>query len=306
MKIIYDKQGQPDPYIIRANDKFYIYATGITGVTCYRADKIDGEWENLGVVLETEGEKEFWAPCVIELGDTYYMYYSSVKSDSRDAHDECIKVAVCDRPDGKFSYVCDVLPPFSIDPHVVVSGGELYMFYSLNDYSSDRIGTYIAVAKMASPLAVTGESVAVVRPTVDEEIFMKNRFGDGRNWHTIEGAFYFRDGDAHYLIYSGNCYRNEYYFLGYASAVTPETDLTKINFVKRPSPDEYLPLIAKNAFESGTGHCSVIKIDGKYYCVYHGRDGVTDEKGIENRTARVCELVADNGTLTAKRYKDKI
>ena len=53
MKIIYDKQGQPDPYVIRANDKFYIYATGIAGVTCYRADRIDGEWENLGFVLET-------------------------------------------------------------------------------------------------------------------------------------------------------------------------------------------------------------------------------------------------------------
>ena len=50
----------------------------------------------------------------------------------------------------------------------------------------------------------------------------------------------------------------------------------------------------------------MIKIDGKYYCVYHGRDGVPNEKGIENRTARVCELVADNGTLTAKRHKDKI
>lgn len=73
MKIIYDKQGQPDPYVIRANDKFYIYATGITGVTCYRADKIDGEWENLGVVLETEGEKEFWAPCVIELGYVLFV-----------------------------------------------------------------------------------------------------------------------------------------------------------------------------------------------------------------------------------------
>ncbi|MFR6641522.1 MAG: hypothetical protein ACLUSP_09535 [Christensenellales bacterium] len=49
----------------------------------------------------------------------------------------------------------------------------------------------------------------------------------------------------------------------------------------------------------------MIKIDGKYYCVYHGRDGVTNEKGIENRTARVCELVADNGTLTAKDTRTK-
>ena len=61
MKIIFDERICPDPYVIRANGKFYICATFAAGVTCYRADRIDGEWESIGFVFDTEGEKEFFA-----------------------------------------------------------------------------------------------------------------------------------------------------------------------------------------------------------------------------------------------------
>ena len=43
----------------------------------------------------------------------------------------------------------------------------------------------------------------VVRPTMDEEIFMRDRFEKGKDWYTVEGAFYFRKGDWHYVTYSG-------------------------------------------------------------------------------------------------------
>ena len=38
----------------------------------------------------------------------------------------------------------------------------------------------------------------VVRPTMDEEIFMRDRFEKGKDWYTVEGAFYFRKGDWHF------------------------------------------------------------------------------------------------------------
>ena len=71
---------------------------------------------------------------------------------------------------------------------------------------------------------------------------MRDRFRKGQHWHTIEGAFYFSEGDYHYVIYSGNCYQNEYYFLGYAAAKTSERDLTKIKFEKMPDSNTYAPL----------------------------------------------------------------
>lgn len=306
MRIIFDHDGeptaQPDPFVFSYGGKYYIYATGADGVHGYVSDRLDGDWRYMGMVYTQKGRKEFWAPCVYIDKNKIYLYYSSVPADSDDVHDECIAVAVSDRPDGGFTYVCDLLPPFSIDPHVVESGGSLYIFYSVNDYEAARAGTYIVVQKMASPVKVEGAPTAVVRPTLDEEIFMRDRFRKGQHWHTLEGAFYFREGDYHYLIYSGNCYMNEKYYLGYAVAHTTETDLTKVRFQKMPSDDTYCPLIAQNEWETGTGHNSVIKDGGKYYCVYHGREA-GETRLVDTRSARLCELVVKDGTLTAIRSR---
>ncbi len=306
MKIIFDKVGQPksqaDPFIFFYQDSYYIYATGVDGIHCYKSTKLDGDWQYVGIVFCMEGKMEYWAPCVFEEDGKIYMYYSSMPSDCDDVHQQCISVAVSQDPQGTFTYICDLLPPFSIDPHVVQSGNQLFMFYSVNDYDHPRAGTYIVVQKMSSPTQMCGEAVLAVRATLDEEIFMRDRFKVGQHWHTLEGAFYFREGDYHYLIYSGNCYQSDYYYLGYATAYTSENDLTKVSFQKYPSDNLYCPLIAKNSEESGTGHNSMIKVDGKYYCVYHGRDVGTHGNGLEdNRTARICQVVVDNGVLKAIR-----
>lgn len=114
--------------------------------------------------------------------------------------------------------------------------------------------------------------------------------------------FYFRiynkaKGLAVYVTYSGNCYKSPYYYIGYARACTPETDLTKINFEKYPNDREYRPLVTRNGEESGTGHNSILEEDGRYYLYYHGRDPGTPD-GQETRTCRVCELLAQDGTLS--------
>ena len=114
--------------------------------------------------------------------------------------------------------------------------------------------------------------------------------------------FYFRiynkvKGLAVYVTYSGNCYKSPYYYIGYARACTPETDLTKINFENYPNDREYRPLVTRNGEESGTGHNSILEEDGRYYLYYHGRDPGTPD-GQETRTCRVCELLAQDGTLS--------
>ena len=64
----------------------------------------------------------------------------------------------------------------------------------------------------------------------------------------------------------------------------------------------------KNEFEEGTGHHSVIKYDGQYYAIYHGRDykTETDTDYVERRTARICKLHVKDGIITAERYPDKV
>lgn len=311
MKLIDYREGQypsqPDPYILKANGRYYLYVTGSDGVRAFVSDRFDGGYVELGKVFSAEGFKEYWAPAVIELDGRFYMYVSFMPEQEDDVHLEAIHVAVSDSPEGPFACVKQLLAPFSIDAHVVKNEAGLFIFYSVNDYEAERAGTYIVVDRMIDPLNVTGRPVDVVRPTLDEEIFMRDRFRKGQHWHTIEGAFYFREGDMHYLIYSGNCYENEHYYLGYAYAETDECDLTRIKFQKYPDDSTYSPLISANSFEAGTGHNSLLCEDGKYYVIYHGRDLPPDERlGRETRTARICRLETDGKALRAMRFENSL
>ncbi|MBQ9117298.1 MAG: family 43 glycosylhydrolase [Clostridia bacterium] len=312
MKLINYKEGQfpsqPDPFLLRGQDgKFYIYVTGADGVHGYASDALAGEYTDIGRVFHAEGGKQYWAPSVIFTHGKYYMYVSFMQAEEEDVHMQTMHVAESDSPAGPFHTPTKLIEPFSIDSHVVETESGLFIFYSLNDYEAERAGTYIAVDKMTDPRTVAGNPVTVLRATLDEEIFCRDRFRKGQHWHTLEGAFYFREGDTHYLIYSGNCYESPYYYLGYAVAHGDESDLTKLVFKKYPDESTYAPLIAANSFEAGTGHNSVIKVDGKYYAVYHGRDIPPDPRLKEDtRTARICRLTVDGDKLTAVRYEDKL
>lgn len=294
---------QGDPYIFMAEGKYYLYATGIEGVETYVSDKLLSGWKYLGRTLVERGMKEYWAPCVIEREGTYYMYYSAMPEQSDDVHEQAVRVATSSSPAGPFTYKKTILAPFSIDPHVIKSGKDHYIFYSVNDYGAERAGTYIVADRLVDMFTVEGAPMSMVVPTLDEEIFMYDRFRKGQNWHTIEGAFYFRRGDDHYITYSGNCYQNEKYFLGYAYAHGHEDDPRKLHFEKQPSKDVYAPLLCRNSYEEGTGHNSVLEEDGKYYIIYHARDYSADKSLPDCRTARICPLTVDGKILKAERSK---
>lgn len=286
---------QGDPYVIASKGKYYMYVTGRDGVGLYVSSDLK-TFEYRGICFSKEGEKEYWAPSVIELDGTYYMYLSYMGNEENDTHKEHLILATSVSPEGPFVYHNDLVEPFSIDAHVVQSGKGLYLFYSANDYEAKRAGTLIKLIKLKNPFETEGEGKVVVRATLDEEIFMKDRFKKGQHWHTLEGAFYFRKGDYHYLMYSGNCYQNENYYIGYAVAKGNTDDLLELSFHKYPNEDTYCPLIKKNEFESGTGHNSLLVKDGHYYVIYHGRDNNAQGKG-DTRTARIAEIKADEGRL---------
>ena len=292
---IEQNRSQGDPYVIKSNGLYYMYATHVQGVQLYVSEDMLN-WQYQGFCYQRQGHKEYWAPAVIEIEGKFYMYYSSIPNEETDVHQERIAVAVSDTPKGPFQFVKDLIEPFSIDAHIVVSGNDLYTFYSVNDYEAERAGTLIVVDKMISPLEMCGQPKVVVRATLDEEIFMHDRFKKGQHWHTLEGACYFRKGDYHYLMYSGNCYESEYYYIGYAVCHSNERDLTKLQFKKYPNDTEYLPLISKSMDEEGTGQNSLLEEDGKYYVFYHGRDwGKACNTDV--RTARMCEVVAEKELL---------
>lgn len=287
---------QGDPYVIESGRKYYMYVTGRDGVGVYVSSDFS-TYEYKGICFAKESEKEYWAPSVIEIGGKFYMYLSYMGIGETDTHKEHLVVATSDNPLGPFVYHNDLMAPFSIDAHVVQSGKDLYLFYSTNDYEAKRAGTLIKVTRLRNPFEAEGEGKVVVRATLDEEIFMKNRFKEGQHWHTLEGAFYFRKGDWHYLMYSGNCYQNENYYIGYAVAKGDTDDLLSLDFHKYPDENTYHPLLRKNEVESGTGHNSLIVKDGHYYVIYHGRDNDSKHGKGDTRTARIAEISVDGDKL---------
>ena len=303
--------GQADPYILKANGKYYIYTTGHDGIYAYESPSLLDGWEFRGRVMTVEGHSDFWAPSVIEIDGTYYMYTSfEFYGDAPDkgGHRQTMHVATADNPLGPFENARQLLHPFSIDSHIVKNESGLFLFYSTNRFEGERIGTYIVVDRMLDPFTPEGKPQSVVVPTLDEDIYRKDRYKKGQHWHTIEGAFYFREGDWHYVMYSGNCFEQPTYYIGYARAKTDETDLTKIKFEKYPDDNTYCPVLAANEFEEGTGHHSMIKENGQWYAIYHARD-YDDGLGadaFDARNARICRLEVKDGIITAKRFKDHI
>ncbi len=303
-------RGQADPFIFKSGDKYYIYVTGHHGIYAYYSDNLFSGWQYYGQVFTKEGLEEFWAPSVIEYDGKFYMYNSiEIYDDEPDAggHRGAMFVSVADNPLGPFGNEKQLLHPFSIDSHVVQNESGLFIFYSTNRFDGDRIGTYIVVDKLLDPMTAKGKPVTVVEPTLDEDIYRRDRYKKGQHWHTIEGAFYFKEGDWQYVMYSGNCFEQPTYYIGYARAKTDETDLTKIKFEKYPDADTYHPVIAANDFEEGTGHHSMIKEGGQWYAVYHARDyDDIGESAFDARNARICKLNVNDGIITAERYEDHI
>ncbi len=75
-------RSQPDPFIFEDGGRFYLYVTADGGVECYEAEDPFGEWSFLGAVASVAGGHSYWAPSVILLEGTYYMYVSCQRGEN--------------------------------------------------------------------------------------------------------------------------------------------------------------------------------------------------------------------------------
>ena len=78
--------------------------------------------------------------------------------------------------------------------------------------------------------------------------------------------------------------------------------MRKVDFVKHLQDGKFAPVMIKNEIEEGTGHHSVIKLDGRYYVVYHARDYAPNGK----RTARIARLIVQDGQIICPQHGDKL
>jgi hypothetical protein len=146
---------------------------------------------------------------------------------------------------------------------------------------------------MMDPYTLVKDPKPVILPSIKEEMFMENRFGDGRDWYTIEGAFYLQKGDREYLMYSANAFTNPSYFIGYSRA-EKASGLSNCSWSKYPNNTDYDPLICQNDKIMGTGHNSVVKAPNNVddWIVYHGKERENHKKELPtNREMRIDPII---------------
>lgn len=292
----------PDPFVLRHRGRYYTFSSGRDGVGLSESTDLV-TWRDLGPVLTQEGRHEYWAPCAARIDGRFYLYFSSREAYSEDPHDEHMYVAVADQVTGPYTVVRRLSGTFAIDPHVVRDpAGDWYMLYSTNEptgLETTCVGTSILVDRLTSPTTLAGRPRPVVLPSLEEEIYQHDRFGDGTDWHTIEGATYFTHRDRAYLTYSGNAFVRPDYFIGYSTA--PLTgSIGDLVWHKHPNDHEYDPLVRRSDRVEGTGHNSVTVAPNLVdtWLAYHGRDAaVPIVEGTEQRVMRIDPLLVSGGRL---------
>lgn len=291
----------PDPFAFRWCGRYYCYATDEDGVKVSRSEDLVN-WEYLGYAIKEEKYRDYWAPSVFYENGIFYMYYSNLEREETDGHKEWLKLAVSSNPEGPFLYQKTFFQKFSIDSHPVMWNGKRYLFYSVNDWigTDEKVaGTIIMVDEMITPYELAGKEKPVLLPSLEQEIFERNRFGDRRDWYTLEGAATVTHGDLCYLTYSANAYVNVDYFVGTAIAGVHNHFLS-MEWKKYPSEREWYPLLKKNELVEGTGHNTITKAPDllEDWIIYHGRKA--DEElihGKEQREMRIDRLIFNGEQL---------
>ncbi|KAL4952564.1 Arabinan endo-1,5-alpha-L-arabinosidase B [Aspergillus filifer] len=136
-----------DPNIILVGDTYYAYSVG-PGILIHESSSLDGPWTQTGTVLNGNSviqkgdNKSPWAPNTIQIGDTFYCYYSVSNSGCRDS---AIGVATSSSPGpggwtdhgmviqsgtGEGSDIAPLNTSNTIDPNVFVDfDGSAYLVF---------------------------------------------------------------------------------------------------------------------------------------------------------------------------------
>ena len=252
----------------------------------------------------------FWAPDVYYEDGVFYMYYSCATVGNTDAFQQTLKVATSTDPLGPFIYQKDLAPNgtsnntrldryvdeadrlygtrapqnpnWAIDAHMVKRDGKYYLFFAAkgwgkmstnNGYGTNAnqyYGTMIFMQEFIDPLTPrSGTRRLAVDPTVAQE-----RYNNTGNDYCLEGAYYFERDGVGYLMYSGNAWASNNYFIGYATWDL-QGDLIDADFAKYPTRSTWSPLLNEDSNAKGMGHHSICippegPYAGKILMAHHG------------------------------------
>ncbi len=214
----------PDPFVLRVNDTYYVYATNSGGANIQIAVSKDlANWESLSDAMPqlpgwvTGGFT--WAPEVAIVPGGYALYYTARHAESSR---QCIGVAFSKEPTGPFfddssqPMICQLSEGGSIDASPFTdTDGQRYLYWK-NDGNCCGQLTYLYAQRLNSDgLKLEGAAVRLIHNT---ELWEGN---------LVEAPTMWRRGNKYYLFFSAADYGNGTYATGYAYGNSPMGPFTK-------------------------------------------------------------------------------
>ncbi len=203
-----------DPFVLKAGDTYYAYATNTFSAHVPVLRATSGErGAYLGDVLSDlpawSEPGHVWAPSVSPVGDGYVLWYTTRQSSTGR---QCISVARADTPEGPFvddssgPLICDLANGGSIDPSPIVDrDGSLWLLWK-SDGNCCGLPTIIYSQPLSTDgMAVAGNAVELIRNDLWWE-------GD-----VVEGPTMAYGPKAYHLLYSANRWDTDDYAIGHAT-----------------------------------------------------------------------------------------
>lgn len=272
--VIGDQDGRDhgDPFVLAFQNAYYLYHTGKEGIHLYQsADLV--HWQYCGIVLQANpaadhwAQYELWAPEVLYNEGVFLMYVAGTKRLANGKGDDQARrlgIARSASPTGPFVWDDQPLVPWewSIDGHPFrANDGSLWLFYNIRTeasrYPDGTTGCGNVVDRLLTPDQLEGRQAKVTFP---DHRWEGNAEG---TWYWNEGPCVLQRHGLYYQMYSGGCYRDGTYAVGYATAPEPRGPWTKY---------AGNPILHSREGILGPGHHCVVKApDGVTpYIVYHG------------------------------------
>jgi len=262
-------------YVYGSHDRFNGHVFCLGDYVCWSAPVDDlGDWRCEGTIymktddpLNPDGSMCLYAPDVTRGADgRYYLYYVLDKVD-------CVSVAVCDEPAGRYSFLGYVRHPDGtllgkgpgdqpqFDPGVITMGTDTWLYTGFCDKSDTNRDGAMATKLGADMLTVTAPPRFVIpsAPRSKGTAFEEHPF--------FEAPSIRKRGDVFYLIYSSTVMHE----LCYATSAYPDRDFVFGGVVVSNNDlgiDTYKPA-RMPAYYGGNNHGSIIEIGSRWYIFYH-------------------------------------
>ena len=299
------KEHVPDgePHVF--NGKVYVYGSHdvygsdryCTGsYVCWSCPVNDlSDWKYEGVIyekgqdpLDPKGDKDYYAPDVVQgLDKKYYLYYSMFES-------YVISVAVSDSPAGPFKFYGHVKDKsghilgsaegdyYQFDPALLRDDDDKFYLYSGQDIPIPTIDGRKVMGSMVAELdkdmlTIVGEQKTITSRAFN--CFDENPFFEASSIRKHNGVYYFIYSslpNVHYLCYATSSYPDKDF--EYKGALISNVNIyEKDNEMTKP----------ENAW--GNNHGSILFINDDAYIFYHKSSG----KNAFSRVGCVQKLVRD-------------